>query len=53
CVADGDLKIDGQTWENQCKEEGSTGYFRLDPKTGATLNVGDGLLKVSAAVGHC
>ncbi|KAG6090494.1 hypothetical protein E4U30_001148 [Claviceps sp. LM220 group G6] len=52
CVVDGSLKIDGQTWENQCKEEAS-GYFRLDPTTGATLDVGKGLLKVSAAVGSC
>ncbi|KAG5988965.1 hypothetical protein E4U52_006071 [Claviceps spartinae] len=52
CVADGDMKIDGQTWEDQCKEEGAAGYFRLDPKTGATLDV-DNLLKVGAAVGHC
>ncbi|KAG6090493.1 hypothetical protein E4U30_001149 [Claviceps sp. LM220 group G6] len=51
CVVDGDWKIDGQTWENQCKEEGADGYHALD-ENNATLDNGK-VFKVGAAVGHC
>ncbi|KAG6020995.1 hypothetical protein E4U40_005681 [Claviceps sp. LM458 group G5] len=50
CVVDGDRKIDGQSWEDACKEEGRDGYLILDDKDHhADLTS----YKVGAAAGDC
>ncbi|KAG5951913.1 hypothetical protein E4U58_001021 [Claviceps cyperi] len=51
CQTDGKWKIDGDDWENQCKSEGSTGYFLLDNEGGIIDS--SKLHTVGAAAGHC